>query len=1041
MCARCGERNRVGDRFCSACGAGLPGQGRADAEVRKVVTILFCDAVGSTELGEVTDPETTRSVMTRYAETMSQIIRQHGGTVERFRGDEVMAVFGVPVVHEDDALRAVRAGREMQRSLARLNEELRERWGVELACRIGINTGEVVAGDPATGETFVTGDAVNLAKRLEQAAEPGGIMIGTATYPLVRDAVTVGPRERFTAKGKSEHVERMRLDEVDESAAGYARRLDAPLVGRIDELERVLAEIDVLHRERRCGIVSLVGPAGVGKSRLAREVVARFAPHVRVASGRCLAYGSGITYWPLVELVGDLGGIEAIEQAIRGSDDADAALKNLRTAIGESESAAASPELFWGVRRILELLALDRPLLICLEDLHWAEPTLLDLLEYIVAFATGSIAVLCNARPDLLETRPGWSQHHVVEVAQLTDAETIDLVQSLGIEDADTLRSITSTAEGNPLFAEQLAAMVLESRPEPGEKLELPASIQALLSARLESLQSDERHVLERASVVGKEFWQRAVVELSLRDDRQRVAGCLLSLTRKGFVRPVRSDVAGEDTFAFRHILIREVAYTSMPKVVRAELHERFATWLPSRAADVGDYDEIVGYHAEQAHQYFSQLAPRDDRTVALAKLGATRLGAAGRRALAREDVPAAVLMFERALALLPENDPHRSELLSELGSAAIRAGEWTRAKTLLEDAVAEAKRQGDRRSELRATVDLQWQRSYTVPTGAAEEDRRVAEAVIPELETIQDHLGLSKAWWLLSEADTIACRWGARAKALERAIVHARQLPDDGQLRVLVVLYAQALHHGPTPVPEAVQRCEALLAEHLAAPTFEAGLSTTLAGLRAMQGRFDEARELYAASIAVYEEFGLRFRRAVRSIVGAQIESLAGDLDAAEAELRAGYSMLDEMGERGTRSTVAGFLADVLSSASHDAEAERFVEITQETAGETDVVSQVLWRRARARTCARRGETRAAEQLARHASRLAEATDFLDLRAGTLAVLGEVLDAAGKSAPAAASVEAALEHYERKGNIAALRRARPVRQAVPDLPFRRSPS
>ena len=221
VCDTCGEQNRAGARFCSACGARLPLEQRDGLEVRKTVTILFCDTVGSTALGEVTDPETTRRVMTRYAETMAAVVRDHGGTVERFRGDEVMAVFGVPVVHEDDALRAVRAGREMQRSLTGLNEELRERWGVELACRIGINTGEVVAGDPSTGETFVTGDAVNLAKRLEQAAEPGGILIGTATYPLVKDAVTVGPRERFSAKGKSDDVGRHRLDEVHATAAGY----------------------------------------------------------------------------------------------------------------------------------------------------------------------------------------------------------------------------------------------------------------------------------------------------------------------------------------------------------------------------------------------------------------------------------------------------------------------------------------------------------------------------------------------------------------------------------------------------------------------------------------------------------------------------------------------------------------------------------------------------------------------------------------------------------------------------------------------------
>ena len=258
-CDHCGARNLDSARFCSSCGAALPQRVHEGLEVRKTVTILFCDVVGSTSLGEATDPETTRRVMSRYAAAMTEVIEQHGGTVERFRGDEVMAVFGIPVTHEDDALRAVRAATAMQQRLGRLNVELRDAWGVELACRFGVNTGEVVAGDPGTGETFVTGDAVNLAKRLEQAADPCTILIGTATYPLVKDAVRVGPRERFSAKGKSEAVARFRVDEVDEEAAGYARRLDAPLVNRVDEMTALRVLVDDALAEGRCSVVAVLG--------------------------------------------------------------------------------------------------------------------------------------------------------------------------------------------------------------------------------------------------------------------------------------------------------------------------------------------------------------------------------------------------------------------------------------------------------------------------------------------------------------------------------------------------------------------------------------------------------------------------------------------------------------------------------------------------------------------------------------------------------------------------------------------------------------
>jgi tetratricopeptide (TPR) repeat protein len=610
----------------------------------------------------------------------------------------------------------------------------------------------------------------------------------------------------------------------------------------------------------------------------------------------------------------------------------------------------------------------------------------------------------------------------MLQLEQLSETETAELVAALGVGDADLQQRITSTSEGNPLFAEQLAAMTADAAPS--DAIELPASIHALLAARIDSLDAAERRTLERASIIGKEFWPRALVGLSSRADEPFVTNRLLSLVRKGLVQPSRAEVPGEDAYRFRHSLICDETYAGIPKAVRAELHERFARWLQAQGrggGGLGEHDEIIGYHLEQAHRCRTELVPHDDETRALALEAGGLLADAGRRALAREDVPAAVVMFERALALLPEDDRGRSDLLTRLGSAAMRAGEWDRARTLLDEAIGSAKRDHDRRSELRALIELQWQRSYTEPEGAVDDDRRVAEAAIPELEGMGDDLGLAKAWWLLSESHLIAGRWAARTDALERAIFHARRLPDEGQLRVLEALYAQALYYGPTPVSEAVRRCSELLAEAPGAPTFEAGIATTLAGLRAMEGRFAEARELYANSIAVYEDFGLRFRRAARAIVGAQIEVFAGDLRAAEQELRTGYSMLEEMGESGVRSTLASLLADVIALRGDELEAERFVEITRATAAESDVMPQVLWRRALARTTLRRGDVTEAERLARAAVALADTTDSLDLRAGTLAALGEVLLEIGRSDGAAAAVDEARALYEQKGNLAAI--------------------
>ena len=1031
ICDRCGEANLEASRFCSACGAALPDRTHAGLEVRKTVTILFCDVVGSTSLGEATDPETTRRVMARYAKEMAEVVAEHGGTVERFRGDEVMAVFGIPAVHEDDALRAVRAAAEMQRRLARLNAQLHETWGVELACRIGVNTGEVVAGDPGTGETFVTGDAVNLAKRLEQAAEPGSILIGTATYPLVKDAVRVGPRERFTAKGKTEPISRMRLEDVDATAAGYARRLDAPLVGRVDELERLRSLVDEAFSDGRCRVVLLLGPAGIGKSRLVRELAAGLGDSAEVATGRCLPYGSGITFWPLVQLVADLGGLDAVEAVLGGAEDGAIALERLQAATGAVDKGAPSTEVFWAVRRLLETMAARRPLVVAFEDLHWAEPTMLDLVEYVAAFAKGPLVLLCIARPELLEKRPSLAEA-IVELDQLADDDVAELVGALGIDDAHLRRRITTTSEGNPLFAEQLAAMIADS--DQAAEMELPGSIHALLAARIDSLEPAERRILERASVVGRQFWHRAVAGLSSDADQPSVMGSLMALVRKGLVKPARSEIAGEDAYRFRHALICDETYAGIPKTVRADLHERFARWLQAAAGDgkgFGEHDEIVGYHLEQAYRCRADLVPDHESSRTLASEAGGVLSAAARRALGREDVPAAVAMFERALDLLGRDDPSRGALLVELGSALMRAGEWNRAQERLDGALECARRVGDRRSELRAAVELQWRRSYTEPEEAAAEDRRVAEAVIPELDQIGDHEGLAKAWWLLSEAHLIAGQWGSRIEALEEAIRHGRGAGDDGQVGVLVVQYTQALYYGPTPVAEAIRACSAFLEESPRAPTFEAGLWTTLAGLHAMEGRFEEARRLYADSVAIYEEFGLRFRRAVRSIFGAQIEALAGDLGAAERELRTGYSMLEEMGAPASRGTVAGLLADVLASRGDDAEAHRFAEITRETAAETDVWPQVLVRRALARASARQGDIAAAEELARDAVAMAGATDALDLRGGTLVVLGEVLRDAGKTAESDASLEEARKLYELKGNLAALRLNRPEHQSV----------
>jgi class 3 adenylate cyclase/tetratricopeptide (TPR) repeat protein len=1015
-CDHCGEANVEGARFCSSCGAALPGHLREGLEVRKTVTILFCDVVGSTALGEATDPETTRKVMSRYAEAMAEVIALHGGTVERFRGDEVMAVFGIPVAHEDDALRAVRAATEMQRRLARLNAELRDTWAVELACRIGINTGEVVAGDPGTGETFVTGDAVNLAKRLEQAAEPGAILIGTATYPLVKDAVKVGPRERFTAKGKSEPVTRLRLEGVDATAAGFARRLDAPLVGRADELEDIETALEQCFAERRCGVLSIVGPAGIGKSRLAHEILKRFITRSRVASGRCLPYGAGITYWPLVELVRDLGGLEAIEGELSFLDDAQLALDRVHSAIGAVDVVAPSDELFWGVKRMFEGIARDHPLLLLIEDLQWAEPTMLDLIEYVAAFASGPIAILCNARPELLEGRPGWGKYPLFELAQLSSGETEELIGALGIDDVELRERIGATAEGNPLFAEQLAVMVAEAGSASAESLALPASIQALLAARLDSLEPAERRAIERASVIGKEFWPRAVADLSSSPDRPDVAGRLLSLTRKGLVHPQRADLPGEDTFRFRHSLIRDVAYGGMPKALRAELHAAFASWLRTQVAPgFGEHEEIVGYHAEQAHRYRTELGPQDDRTRALAEQAAELLGAAGHRALARDDMSAAAGLLDRTAALLPVGDPRRLHALRDSALAYWEAGRAEQGVDLLRRLYAEAGAAGD--EPMLALADLE-RIVHEQLTGAdVELVKAAAERVIELRSATGDHVDVARAWRRLAAAHRRVGAYSAAEDAARNALRQARAAANRQEEARAADALSNCLLYGPTPASRARAACAELLAAEGRTRTLEANVTGVVAALDAMLGDFDAARESYIRAAAVLEELGHELARAALTQIGAPLELLAGDPVAAEREARRGAAIYERYGSSIVQTPL---IAEALHAQGRYDDAARTLAEAPIESGPGFAQWQVRWRIVAARLAVADGNGREALASAKAGVDLAAATDDLSLRGDATAVLAASLAATGRPEDATEARDAALELYEAKGNVAA---------------------
>jgi len=956
----------------------------AAAVTRKTVTVLFCDLAESTRLGEQLDPESLRSLMSRWHEAMRAAIERHEGMVEKFIGDAVMAVFGLPQVHEDDALRAVRAALDMQEAVAE----------VDLRIRIGINTGEVVAGD---GETLVTGDAVNTAKRLEEAAAPGEVLIGAATKGLVENAVTVEAAEPVLARGKSAPVEAWHVVAAIPGAAPYARRLDTRLVGRERELAFLQGELDAAGRERTCRLVTVHGAAGVGKSRLVSELCTRVS--ATVLSARCLPYGDGITFLPLTELVESAGGDAAIAELVAGEPDAALILDRIR-------GLGPSAETFWATRRLLETLARERPLIVCVEDVHWAEPTFLDLVEYVAAWSVDApFVLLCLARPELLEIRPSWGGASLT-LEPLTEAESETLLDELTSEwpVADEARArIADAAEGNPLFIEQMVAMLAEDE----TTTHVPPSIQAVLAARLDRLEPAERSVLERAAVIGKEFWRGAVADVSPVDERGAITSTLLSLTRKGLVRPEPSAFLGDDGFRFRHALIRDAAYAEVPKQTRAELHKSFAGWLDERDAE----PELIGYHLEQAHLYLCELDETDDE---LAQRAGGLLARAGQLAYARDDVAAAKNLLGRAVALSPSPDT-----LVLLGSTLMSAGDFSAARSVLE----EARASGNRRLEMRAAIELQFLEMLTSTSVSTAEIVETAEEAIEVLTELGDEGGLARAWRVLSEAYVLACRWADRAAALERAIEHARLAGDRRQESSLVALLAQALHYGPTPVDVAIERCEQLLGEAGDDRALAAALLSTLGGLYAMTDELDRARSSWTSARRLYEELGLQHRRAARSLVAATIELLAGDAVAAERELRFGYDTLAAMGETYVRATLAAYLAAVLVELGRNEEAVALTRESEENTPDDDVVAQVVWRSARAVAL---GDA----ELAREAVRLAEVTDFLDLRGGALLDLARIL--ADRSPGEAAAVAArARAEFELKGNLVGVRRAASLAPSV----------
>jgi class 3 adenylate cyclase/tetratricopeptide (TPR) repeat protein len=1000
VCASCGQDNPDGFKFCGNCGAALADATPRGREVRKTVTIVFSDVTGSTALGERLDPEATKRLMRRYYDAMSAAVERHGGTVEKFIGDAVMAVFGIPTLHEDDALRAVRAAADMRDALSALNDELERDFGVRIQARTGVNTGEVVAGE---GQTLAVGDAVNTAARLEQAAAPGEILLGDSTFRLVRDAVRAEAASAVTAKGKTDPLTAHRLLDVVAGAEAFTRRLDAPMIGRENELSQLSHAFERAVRERTPYLFTILGSAGIGKSRLVLEFLDRADGEATILLGRCLPYGEGITYWPLMEVLRRLDDVEATELLDRIT----------------RESAGVAEEIAWATRTLFERAARRQPLVVVLDDLHWAEPTFLDLVEHVADWSREApMLLVAVARPELIDARPTWAGGKLnatsILLEALSEDESERLIDALLADPRFTSgvrRRVVEAAEGNPLFVEQMLAMASEDGAN-GD-LAVPPTIQALLAARLERLPAAERATVERAAVVGKEFSLAEVRELTPPAERPTTADCVLALVRKELVRPAQA-AEGDDVFRFRHLLIRDAAYEAMSKEARSELHERYADQLDERwGARAAEFDEIVGYHLEQAYGFRAELGPLNEAGAALRERAAQRVAAVAQRALGRGDLHAAEALFDRAIALFGPDDPRVGELVCDLSIVIRDRGRLDEAEAALTGVLDE---HADADPVLRARAELL--RTYVralhgSPQTAAYE---TAERVTRLLEERGAEPQLAEAYSLLGIFRSWQGRMEAGRQAYERAAELAKR---HGNARVLTQnarwWSANALW-GPTTVEDSLDLCRRLRSETdsrlmIAAVTYLEG-----AFILMRDGPGKAPLEQVTEAAGVLEELGQVVSRESLRMAVAIAYLFIGDLRGAEEELRPARTVLARLGERGFLSTVSALLALALCGQGRYDEAAPLAAESEAVGAADDLTTQAASRAARAQILAARGEDDAAIAVGREGLAVVADTDMTSDQVTALLGLGSTYALLGRLEEARETLEEAGRLLANKG-------------------------
>ncbi|HSI93057.1 MAG TPA: BTAD domain-containing putative transcriptional regulator [Jiangellaceae bacterium] len=961
---------------------------------RRTVTVVFAELAESSRTDDAADPEVVRRMTGQCYDAARRIVDHHGGVVQGLIGGVVVAVFGVPTAHEDDALRAARAALELREAAAAAGQP---ELGVGLAARVGINTGEVVVGDLATG---LSGDPVAMAARLQQAAAADEVLVGETTRRLLGDTARVEPVATPVTDRRGRPADGWRLVGLVPGVPARAVAADYPLVGRAEEVARLRATFERTVREGRAHRITVIGEPGVGKSRLAVEFAASLGSRARVLSGRCPTYGEGVTFWPLREVVLQVAADrDDIAALLAGEKEAESVASQVAGAIGLTEEAGAGRELFAAVRRLFETLGSAQPVVVVVDDLHWAQPTFLDLLDYLAETVRAPVLVVCLTRPELPDQR-GMGTSFVLEPLSQADSEQLvhDRLRGRVAPDELVVRVVTA-AQGNPLFLEQLLAA---SRDE--AELSIPPSVQALLAGRLDRLGPAERDLLRCASVVGLEFSVAALAAIVPEQAHRFVERHLRSLEGKELLRRTSAG------FAFRHVLIQLAAYRGITRETRAELHERCAGWLEQTAG--AELEELVGHHLEQACQQRRQAGLVDQATRELAVRAGERLARAGLRALGRYDMAAAGNLLSRARPLLPRDHPQRPQALRRLVAVCPALGWLSEADDVLEELLEDARERADARQEQHITLERLRVRMVAgpdpMPLNAI---RDAAEQALEGFRGWADPVGMSEACYVLAAVHMRAGRMGDLEATADSGLHHAQRSGDAREQLGAPWWASLALVVGPTPVPEAIRRCQELL---WVRETEHPGVLADLARLHAMLGNFDQARQFATrARWVVVERLRVRRSLAVVAYRTAEAEVLAGDPAAAERELRTALEITLAMGERDHAAQTAADLARVLAASGRRTEAATYAAVSREQAPAESVISGAMWRAATARTVG----YPEAERLLREAVELVP-PDMLNLRAGLHVELSDTLLATGQREAALDAAHEAAERYDRKGNL-----------------------